>query len=149
MFLEEFGRAVEAKAINSFWKKRSLGHLVAKAEKHGQVLLSVFGRAKFAERGAILEEARSGVGFVDIFVTFSSGILHVIELKMLRANTVPGPSQLAKYMEQNNRKEGWLVLFDCRKPTSRTAVPPTIQRKAGIVRTLVVDINPIPPHKLK
>lgn len=148
MFLEEFKRVIEAKAVGSFWENREAGKLKTRAEKHGQTLLAVFGRAKLTERGALLQEAKSGIGFVDVFVTFSSGLLHIVELKMLKGTGLPGPSQLAAYMAQNGRKEGWLVFFDCRKPNSQASVPPSIKRAAGTIRTVVIDLNPIPPHKL-
>jgi len=146
--LEEFKRVVEAKAVGSFWANRKAGQLRTRAEKHGQMLLGVFGRARLSERGALLQEAISGIGFVDVFVTFSSGLLHVVELKMLKGKTLPGPSQLAAYMAQNGRKEGWLVFFDSRKPELKSPVPPSIKKAAGTIRTVVIDINPIPPHKL-
>lgn len=148
MFLEEFKHVIEAKAVNSFWDNRKTGQLRPRAEKHGQMLLGVFGRTKLSARGALLQEAKSGVGFVDVFITFSSGLLHVVELKMLKGKALPGPSQLAAYMAQNGRKEGWLVFFDCRKANSKLAVQSSIKKAAGTIRTVVIDINPIPPHKL-
>jgi hypothetical protein len=86
---------------------------------------------------------------VDVLVTFSSGLLHVVELKMLKGNDVPGPAQLADYMVKKNRNEGWLILFDARKPNKKTAIKPKFTTKAGEIRTVVIDINPTPPHKLK
>ena len=91
----------------------------------------------------------SGIGFVDVLLTFSSGLLHVVELKMLKNGAVPGPAQLATYMKQKGRKEGWLVFFDSRKADRKAAVPSRLkQRTAGILRTIVIDINPVPPHKM-
>jgi hypothetical protein len=90
----------------------------------------------------------SGTGFVDVLVTFSSGLIHVVELKMLRKNGLIGPTQLATYMKHKHRKEGWLVFFDARKREGRTPIPPTINHPAGIIRTIAVDINPLAPSKL-
>lgn len=89
-----------------------------------------------------------GIGFVDVLVTFSSGLLHVVELKMLKGRDLPGPAQLATYMAHKKRNEGWLVLLDARKPKRKTAVQPTLKCRAGIIRTIVIDINPTPPHRL-
>ena len=108
----------------------------------------MFASAKLAGRGSAIREAVSGTGFVDILMTFSSGLLHVVELKMLKGRDVPGPAQLATYMGHKNRKEGWLVFFDARKPSLKTTVPPSFKRAAGTIRTVVIDINPIPPHQL-
>ena len=44
-----------------------------------------------------------------------SGLVHVIELKMLKGKDIPGPAQLATYMNHKRRREGWLVFFDARK----------------------------------
>lgn len=86
---------------------------------------------------------------MDILVTFSSGLLHVVEMKMLKGNDIPGPAQLGKYMRDRDREEGWLVFFDARKPKRRKqTVPSAITKTYGIIRTVVIDINPIPPHLL-
>jgi hypothetical protein len=147
-FLEEFKNTVESEAVNSFWESRTKGKLKGRAEKLGQEILAVFARAKLAGRGSAIREAVSGIGFVDIIVVFSSGLLHVVELKVLKGRDVPGPGQLATYMRHKNRKEGWLVFFDARKPICKKAVPPTLKRGGGVIRTVVVDINPIAPHEL-
>jgi hypothetical protein len=148
MFLESFKESVEAEAVDSFWESRKKGILNKKPEKLGQELLGFFGSAKLKERGAVIREAKSGIGFVDVLVTFSSGLLHVVELKILKGKATPGPSQLAVYMKQKKRDEGWLVLFDTRKSTTKTKVAVSIKKPAGTVRTIVIDINPVPPHKL-
>ena len=109
----------------------------------------MFARAKLAGRGAAIREAVSGVGFVDALVTFSSGLLHVVELKVLKTRDVPGPAQLATYMGHRSRKEGWLVLFDTRRPDRKTPVPPTFIVPNGTIRTVVVDVNPTAPHSVK
>jgi len=147
--LEGFKDAVEAEAVNSFWESRKHGKLRKRAEKHGQELLALFANAKLSKRGAAIREPVSGVGFIDFLVTFSSGLLHVVELKVLKGRALPGPSQLATYMKQKKRNEGWLVFFDSRKSAFKHAVPPSIKTRSGIIRTVVIDINPTPPHLLQ
>jgi hypothetical protein len=146
-FLREFKNIVEAAAVNSFWESRVKGKLKNRPEKLGQEIFDVFARAKLAQKGAAIREGVSGIGFVDVFVTFSSGLLHVIEMKMLKGSELPGPAQLATYMKHQNRREGWLVFFDARRPSNRGPVPATLKRASGTIRTVVVDINPLPPHK--
>lgn len=107
----------------------------------------MFASAKLEGRGAAIREPVVGIGFVDVLVTFSSGLLHVVELKMLKGRAVPGPAQLETYMKHKNRKEGWLVLFDARKWNRRTTIPRTIKRRSGTIRTVVIDVNPVPPSK--
>ena len=89
----------------------------------------------------------SGIGFVDVLVTFSSGLVHVIELKMLKGKDIPGPAQLATYMNHKRRREGWLVFLDARKTNVRRAVPTIFNRASGTIRTLLIEINPVPPSK--
>ena len=148
-FLEEFRNTVEAEAVNSFWESRKNGKLRSRAEKHGQEILGVFSSAKLRSRGAAIREATSGTGFVDLVVTFSSGLIHLVELKMLKGSTQLGPQQLATYMKHKRRKEGWLVYFDARKHSKRPPVAPAITVKPGTIRTIVVDINPIAPSKIR
>ncbi len=146
-FLDEFRSTVEAEAVNSFWNSRTKGQLKKRPEKHGQELLGVFARAKLAARGAAIREAVSGTGFVDVLVTFSSGLLHVVELKVLRSRDVPGPAQVATYMKHRSRKTGWLVFFDARPPNRKTTVPSAFKVREGTIRAVLVDINPTPPSR--
>ena len=145
--LEEFKDTVEAEAVNSFWESRVRGQLRKRPEKLGQEILGVFASAKLDGRGAAIREAVSGIGFVDVLVTFSSGLLHIIELKVLKAGGVPGPTQLESYMKNKNRTEGWLVFFDSRRWDHKQPVPSKINRASGTIRTVVIDVNPIPPSK--
>lgn len=71
----------------------------------------------------------------------------MIELKMLKRKDVPGPVQLATYMKHKNRKEGWLVFFDARPANRKQPIATTFKKTAGIIRTVVIDINPVPPSK--
>lgn len=107
----------------------------------------MFASAKLEGRGIAVREPVVGIGFVDVLVIFSSRILHVVELKMLKGHAVPGPSQLAAYMNHKNRKEGWLVLFDARKSNRKGPVPQIIKGRQGVIRTVVIDVNPVPPSK--
>jgi hypothetical protein len=148
-FLAEFKSTIEAEAVNSFWESRKKGKLKRRAEKLGQEILGVFARGQLKSRGAAIREAASGIGFVDVLVTFSSGLIHVIELKMLtgKGKDVPGPAQLAAYMKHRRRTEGWLVFFDARMPDMKHAIPATFKRASGTIRTIVVEINPVPPSR--
>ncbi len=133
--------------MNSFWESRTKGRLKNRPEKLGQELFGVFARTKLAARGSAIREGTSGIGFVDVLVTFSSGLVHVIELKMLKGKDVPGPAQLATYMNHKRRREGWLVFFDARKPSVKRAVPAVFNKASGAIRTVIIDINPVPPSK--
>jgi hypothetical protein len=134
--------------VNSFWESRSKGKLRSRAEKLGQEMLGIFASGRLENRGAAIREPVVGTGFVDVLVTLSSGLVHVVELKMLKNHSIPGPTQLAAYMKHRNRKEGWLVLFDARKWEGKTPIPATIMRPAGAIRTILIEVNPVPPSKL-
>jgi len=147
-FLEEFKSTIEAEAVNSFWESRTEGRLKNRPEKLGQELFGVFARTKLAERGAAIREAVSGIGFVDVLVTFSSGLLHVVELKLLKGQQIPGPAQVATYMKHARRNEGWLVFFDARHPNAKNSLPTRFSAGNGkTIRAIHIDINPVPPSK--
>jgi hypothetical protein len=109
--------------------------------------LGLFASAKLEKRGALIREATSGIGFVDVLVTFSSGLVHVVELKILKGKDIPGSAQVATYMKHKRRKEGWLVFFDARKSNERKTVPPILKGTVGTIRTILIDINPVPPSR--
>jgi len=121
--------------------------LKRRPEKLGQELFGVFARAKLSSRGCAIGEAKSGIGFVDMLVTFSSGLVHVIEFKMLKSQDIPGPAQLETYMKHKQRKQGWLVFFDVRRSNAKRAVPSVINRKSRTIRTVVIEINPVAPSR--
>jgi hypothetical protein len=146
-FLEEFKNTIEAEAVNSFWDSRAKGKLKKRPEKLGQELFGVFARTRLAQRGSAMREVASGIGFVDVLVTFSSGLVHVIELKMLKRKDIPGPAQLRTYMNHKRRQEGWLVFLDARNPKLKNPVPKKIKSGSGTIRTVLIEINPIPPSK--
>lgn len=148
-FLEKFKKTIEAEAVNSFWESRAKGKLKRRAEKLGQEILGVFASAKLGGRGAAIREATSGTGFVDVLVTFSSGLLHVVELKILKGGKVPGPGQLATYMKHKNRKEGWLVFFDARPSNRKHPIPTIFKVSEGTINTLLIEINPVAPSQVK
>jgi hypothetical protein len=121
--------------------------LKKRPKKLGQELFGGFARTKLALRGSAIRQGTSGIGFVDVLVTFSPGLVQVIELKMLKGKDIPGPAQLVTYMNHKWRWEGWLVFFDARKPNAKQPVPTAFERAAGTIRALLIEINPIPPSK--
>ncbi len=98
-------------------------------------------------RGQLLREIASGVGFVDVVVRLGS-VPHLVEVKILRG-PFTGPAQLESYMVVENRREGWLVVFDARKPARKSLVPEVVRRPAGRVRVVVIDVNPTIPSRRK
>jgi PD-(D/E)XK nuclease superfamily len=147
--LEEFKSTVEAEAVNAFWDKRATGKLKKRPEKLAQEILGVFMSAKLAGRGAAIREPVSGIGFIDMVVMLSSGLIHVLELKILKTKVPQGHAQLLTYMNHKKRKEGWLVLFDTRAAENRNIVAPITKHSGRTIRTILIDINPAPPSKLK
>jgi hypothetical protein len=81
---------------------------------------------------------------VDVGISFGR-TLHLIELKILRKH-LTGANQLATYMRTEARSRGWLVLIDARGNRHRDAVPVTIEAVAGLIMTVVIDVNPPVPH---
>ena len=97
-------------------------------------------------RGSAIREGTSGIGFVDVLVTFSSGLVHVVELKMLKGKHVPGPLQLATYMNESGEgRAGWF--FSIRNRLRDLPFQPNSRVPSGVIRTIIIDINPVPPSK--
>ena len=46
-------------------------------------------------------------------------VKHLVEMKVLRGKFT-GPAQLASYMVDEDRREGWLVILDARKPSLKS-----------------------------
>jgi hypothetical protein len=146
--LESFKHAVEARAVDTIWKSRQAAKLRRRPEKVAQGLLALFVMGVLSDRGGqLLREFASGVGFIDFEVLFGR-TRHLIEMKVLRS-AFSGVAQLQTYMKTEKRSEGWLVVVETRAHNKRTDVPSTIRTTAGIVRVVVVDVNPLAPSKQK
>jgi hypothetical protein len=147
--LEAFKRAVEARAIDAMWRSRAKGKLRSRPETIAQGLLAVFvQKVLWNGGGFVLREMASGVGFVDVAIIFASAV-HLVEMKVLKSGKLVGVSQLTSYMRTENRKQGWLVVFDARALKDRIELPSVISTDDGVVRLIVVDINPVAPSKVK
>lgn len=145
--LLEFKKAVEARAIDGFWRARSKHQLRSKPECIAQTFLAVFLKGVIGDRGFILREFMSGIGFVDVGILFGC-TMHLIELKILEGS-LSGDLQLAKYMENENRSSGWLLLFDARRRENRGQIPVKQIVNGKKINIMVIDINPLIPSKIK
>jgi hypothetical protein len=145
--LYEFKKAIEARAVDVFWDSRRKQIMRSNPEKIAQALLAVFAKGVLDISGMVLKEITSGIGFVDIGISFGK-TLHLIELKILRKQFV-GVKQLATYMRTESRSRGWLLLIDARTTQQKTknAVPNRIEVQSGSIMTVLIDVNPIPPHR--
>jgi hypothetical protein len=145
LLLREFKSAVESRAVASFWQSRAAGRLHQRPEETAQALLAVFFKGVLRDGGYVLRELESGTGYVDLSILLAR-TLHLVEMKVLRG-ALQGAAQLAVYMRQEGRREGWLVVIDARKPGSKQPLPDQVRTTAGIVRVIVVDINPLAPSR--
>ncbi len=140
---EESRKVVESRGIDAFWDSRRANCLRSRPEKIAQALLAVFAKRVIQDKGLVLRELLSGVGFIDVAVILSR-VIHLIEIKVLTAS-LKGASQLEEYMRNENRREGWLVLMDARPPSRKTEIVDKISTGAGVIRTVNININPIVP----
>jgi hypothetical protein len=145
--LREFAAGIESRAVGNFWLSRGHGRLRQRPEEIAQGLLAVFFKGVLRAGGYVLREIESGTGYIDVSILLSR-VLHLAELKVLRKR-LDGVEQLAAYMKQEERKEGWLLVFDARRADKRRAIPAQIKTPAGLVRVLVIDINPVAPSRRK
>ena len=115
----------------------------------GQGLLAAFAMGTLSDgKGHLLRELPSGVGFVDVGLILGN-VLHLVELKVLRGGSFSGVSQLTQYMRTEQRRQGWLVVFDARTQDKQGPLPAKIDTADGTVRVLVININPAAPHKVR
>lgn len=116
-----------------------------KPEKLVQSALAMFARGVLGNDGLVLREIASGIGFVDVGISFGK-TLHLVELKILKGK-LSGVNQLAAYMRTEQRREGWLLLIDVRKKRSAT-IPETIDTPNGVIKVVTVDANPAAPYSM-
>lgn len=145
VLLTEFKRAVESRAVDAFWDSRKQNVLRPRPEKIAQALLAVFAKGVLGTSGLVLREISSGIGFVDVGVTFGD-VLHLIELKILKRRQIPGFNQLATYMKTEGRRKGWLVLIDSRHERDGVAIPLRMATPQGPIIVVVIEVNPTPPN---
>ena len=92
----------------------------------------------------VMREFASGVGFVDVGISFGA-TLHLVELKIL-TGTLTAASQVATYMAMERRTTGWLLPVERRRaaPCAEGA-PVRGSHKAG--RALVGDSTLLGLHR--
>ena len=141
-----FKDAVEARAIDSFWESRKKGSLRSGPEKIAQGLFATFLYGVLKDRGLVVRELSSGIGFVD-FAVLLTNVPHLVEMKVLTSKFT-GVSQIATYMQNEKRQEGWLLVVDARPVNQRNENPQEkINLPQGTVRVVTIDINPDVPSK--
>ena len=125
---------------------RKKGKLHDVPETIAQALLAVFAKGVLGDdRGLVLREFASGIGYVDLGIVFSS-TLHLVEIKILRDGELTGVEQLDTYMRTEGRKQGWLLVVDARR-VPKGDLPDSIRVGNRLVHVVGVEINPIPPSK--
>lgn len=147
LVFELFKKAVEAKAIDSFWKSRIKGNLKPYPESIGQGLFGTFVTGVLGGQGEVIREAPSGIGFIDAKV-FIRGVSYLVEIKILN-DEFEGAAQLEEYMRIEGKDTGYLLIFDALAPNKKINIPPIINLTNGQIAVKIVNINPPVPHSLK
>lgn len=149
MLLQSFRRGVQSLGIDQFWKSRRAGQLKPYPEAIARDTLAVMLHGVLEGRSIALKEIASGIGRIDVSVARASGnriVLDIVELKVLKSGALKGAAQLGRYLQNADRKEGWLVVIDARRPARKTPLPKRIQLNGSCVaHVVVVDINPPAP----
>jgi hypothetical protein len=146
--LDAFKHAVESRAVDSFWVSRKQGKLKPQPEGNAQSLLAVFVKGVIGNDGLVFRELLSGTGFVDVSIILSAPTHRLIELKILKG-VLTGASQLETYMKQEQRRRGSLVLIDTRAPGAKGKIPHEFVTPHGTIKTLLIDVNPVAPSRVK
>lgn len=147
LLLERFCGFAKSRLISSFWISRKKGNLAPKAEIIAQGHLSSFLAGHFKETAFIDRELASGIGYVDISVTYNN-IRHLLELKVIRQGEVFGIGQLYQYMQTEAVKDGYLIVFDARKLKGER-IPKNKKISDQIIKVWAVNINPSLPSQKK
>jgi len=144
-----FQRATQGRTVDAFWISRVAQKLQKRPETIAQSMLTQFIMGVISDKkgGHVFREVVSGIGFVDLTVMFGA-TAHLVELKV-QTKQFTGAAQLDTYMATEGRQEGWLIVFDARKATAKAQIPSVIRTQAGRINVIVVDINPIPPSRIK
>lgn len=145
--LQKFKEAMESRCLSAFWLSRTKGVLRKRPEEIAQTLLVMFIAGTLGNRGVVLREIYSGTGFVDVGISFTSPIVHLIELKVLRTKFI-GPDQLDRYMKFENRPNGYMVVIDTAPASNKQRIPEIIRTTSGVIKIIRVDVNPVPPSKI-
>ncbi len=144
--LEKFSAALQSKAVDSFWDSRKSLKLRSKPEAIAQSHLALFMWAVLDGRGVVFREVESGIGYIDLVVLLAR-TPHLIEVKLLKGK-LEGPNQLATYMATESRQEGWLIVLDVRPPSRQSPVQEKFVLPAGVVKVVVVNLNPVAPSRM-
>ena len=147
ILLERFVKSIERKGVDAFWNSRTKGILRQRPEKIASNDLCIFVESEFISRsGIVLSEIKSGIGYIDVEIIISS-VIHIVELKVI-TDDLTGVDQLIDYLLTEEKKEGFLVIFDARSPSEKSTFPSVIIDKGCKVHIITIDINPLPPSKL-
>ena len=111
LIFDKFKSAVESRTINAFWKSRKKNILNPNPEKIAQSLFSMFVLGSLGDRGYLLREIFSGIGYIDFGIIISKK-MHLVEMKVVKKLTDIGVSQLKIYMDSENQKKGYLILIN-------------------------------------
>jgi hypothetical protein len=108
------------KEFQRFWRKGSLSFPMRKkdfiAYQYDEALysfiLEAFLQRLFNSKAQVLQQLSEGRGAVDIGIIYNKRE-YIIEIKLKdHQTTEESLSQLARYLDTNGEKEGWLVIFD-------------------------------------
>ena len=148
--IDEFSQAIEQSGVDGFWESRTKGKLRSRPEQIAQQSLTMFLYIPIkVKAGFVLNEIKSGVGYIDVLAVFGKSQRYVTELKIITGKRLTGVGQLATYLETQGLNEGWLTVFDARPKAHRTELPTkSFQRDGKTIHPTVIDINPIAPSRI-
>ncbi|MHB1331823.1 MAG: tetratricopeptide repeat protein [Sulfuriferula sp.] len=121
--LEKFSKSISADSRMHFWdkdKESGKYNWTKKPEELSKQMLITFLNGKFGQDAIeILQEAKAGAGFIDLYVLLPGGLKVVIELKMCgngysSTYALSGESQIVHYQTNKSTKLGYLIVFDAR-----------------------------------
>ncbi len=139
--LLDFEQYIAQIGVQAFYKEKK------PYEKTGQFLLTAW-LYQFVKGGGgeLRYEVKSGLGIMDIMLTYK-GYKYIIETKVNRQSKITrmlsqGIAQVAgKYLASGFYREGYLVIFDTKKPVGETCEPRYYPVGDKKVTTLIIAIG--------
>lgn len=150
--LEEFAISISAESRMHFWeydKKAKGTYKWAKnPEELSKHMLITFLNGKFGQDAIeIIQEARAGAGFIDLYILLSGGLKIVVELKMCGSGysstyALSGESQIIHYQKNTTTKLGYLIVFDARKIDYGKHFKKLQTVNEHTIYTVAIDVRP-------
>ncbi len=143
---------IETYGIDNFWKSRTTNELKNKPEDNAQDLTATNLRSLLGKKFTIHSQSKRGVGLIDVLLNYvdRQGNIseYLVEIKIIKDgdDIETGIKQLFDYQITSDIRRATRLIFNA----SKKSLSLNDRYEDGYYqRDIVININPIPPSKLK